>query len=36
VEHGTPEQLRALCGYDSDGITAKLRAMVAKARFKIA
>jgi 1-deoxy-D-xylulose-5-phosphate synthase len=36
VEHGTPEQLRALCAYDADGITAKLKALVAKARFKIA
>ncbi|HTB23336.1 MAG TPA: 1-deoxy-D-xylulose-5-phosphate synthase [bacterium] len=36
VEHGTPDQLRALCGYDAAGIAAKVRGLVAKARFKVA
>jgi 1-deoxy-D-xylulose-5-phosphate synthase len=36
VEHGTPEQLRAKCGYDAAGIAAKTRSLVAKARFKVA
>ena len=36
VEHGTPEQLRAKCGYDAAGIAAKVKSMVAKARFKVA
>jgi 1-deoxy-D-xylulose-5-phosphate synthase len=36
VEHGTPEQLRAKCGYDAAGIAAKARALVAKSRFKVA
>ncbi len=36
VEHGTPEQLRAKCGYDSAGIETKLRAMVARSKFRVA
>ncbi len=36
VEHGTPEQLRAKCGYDAAGIAAKAKSLVAKARFKVA
>ncbi|MGH7442316.1 MAG: hypothetical protein ACREKE_06550, partial [bacterium] len=36
IEHGTPDQLRARCGYDAAGIAAKVRALVAKARFKVA
>jgi 1-deoxy-D-xylulose-5-phosphate synthase len=36
VEHGTPEQLRAKCGYDAAGIAAKVRALVGKAKFKVA
>ena len=36
VEHGTPEQLRAKCGYDADGIAARVKAMLAKNRFKVA
>jgi 1-deoxy-D-xylulose-5-phosphate synthase len=36
VEHGTPEQLRAKCGYDAAGIAARLRSMVAKSRFRVA
>ncbi len=36
VEHGTPEQLRAKCGYDAPGIAAKAKGLVAKARFKVA
>jgi 1-deoxy-D-xylulose-5-phosphate synthase len=36
VEHGTPEQLRAKCGYDAAGIAAKLKSQVAKSRFKVA
>lgn len=36
IEHGTPEQLRAKCGYDADGIAAKVKSLVAKSRFKVA
>ena len=36
VEHGTPEQLRAQCGYDAAGIAAKARALVGKAKFRAA
>jgi 1-deoxy-D-xylulose-5-phosphate synthase len=36
VEHGTPEQLRALCGFDAQGIAGRVRALVAKSRFKVA
>jgi 1-deoxy-D-xylulose-5-phosphate synthase len=36
IEHGTPEQLRAKCGYDATGIAARVKGMVAKARFKVA
>ncbi len=36
IEHGTPEQLRARCGFDAEGIAAKVRSLVAKARFKVA
>ncbi len=28
VEHGTPDELRALCGYDAEGILRALRACV--------
>ena len=30
VEHGTPAQLRRLCGYDTDGILARIRAIAAE------
>jgi 1-deoxy-D-xylulose-5-phosphate synthase len=36
VEHGTPEQLRAKCGYDAAGIAARVKALVAKSRLKVA
>lgn len=36
VEHGTPEQLRAKCGYDAAGIAAKLKGLLAKSRFRVA
>ncbi len=36
VEHGTPEQLRAQCGYDAEGIAARVRGLVAKSRFRVA
>jgi len=36
VEHGTPDQLRAGAGYDAAGIAARVRSLVAKARFKVA
>lgn len=36
IEHGTPEQLRAKCGYDAAGIAAKVKSLVAKSRFKVA
>ena len=36
IEHGTPEQLRAKCGYDSAGIAAGVERMLQKTRFKVA
>jgi 1-deoxy-D-xylulose-5-phosphate synthase len=36
IEHGTVDQLRALCGYDAAGIASRARGLVAKARFKVA
>jgi 1-deoxy-D-xylulose-5-phosphate synthase len=36
VEHGTPEQLRAKCGYDAAGIAAQVKTMVGKAKFRVA
>jgi 1-deoxy-D-xylulose-5-phosphate synthase len=36
VEHGTPEQLRELCGFDAKGIAAQVKALVARANFRVA
>jgi 1-deoxy-D-xylulose-5-phosphate synthase len=36
VEHGTPEQLREGCGYDAKGIETRVKALVARSKFKIA
>jgi 1-deoxy-D-xylulose-5-phosphate synthase len=36
VEHGTPEQLRARCGYDAAGIVERVKSLMAKARFRVA
>jgi 1-deoxy-D-xylulose-5-phosphate synthase len=36
VEHGTPEQLREGCGYDAPGIEARVKALVARANFRVA
>ena len=36
IEHGTPEQLRELCGYDRAGIVKQVKALVARANFRVA
>jgi 1-deoxy-D-xylulose-5-phosphate synthase len=36
IEHGTPEQLRELCGYDTAGMVRQVKALVARANFRVA
>ena len=36
VEHGTPDQLREACGYDAKGIESRVKALVARSKFRVA
>ncbi len=36
IEHGTPEELRAACGYDTTGIVAKVKSVLARSKFHVA